>query len=105
MLTNAIDTKNYANYQKILNDLIKSQSQAEIFAYMGKYFNRMQYIALSKDDMEVIINNIHERSKVRKDVLEKDYYVTLLLKELANKKLYELMEKDIEENKKSEVLL
>ena len=53
MLTNAIDTKNYASYQQILNDLIKSQSQAEIFAYMGKYFKRMQYIALSKDDNEL----------------------------------------------------
>ena len=53
MLTNAIDTKNYASYQQILNDLIKSQSQAEIFAYMGKYFKRMQYIALSKDDAEL----------------------------------------------------
>lgn len=53
MLTNAIDTKNYASYQKILNDLTKSQSQAEIFSYMGKYFKRMQYIALSKDDTEL----------------------------------------------------
>ncbi len=52
-LTNAIDTKNFSNYQKILNDLIKSQSQSEIFAYMGKYFKRMQYIALSKDDDEL----------------------------------------------------
>ena len=53
MLTNAIDTKNYASYQKILNDLTKSQSQAEIFSYMGKYFKRMQYIALCKDDTEL----------------------------------------------------
>lgn len=53
MLTNAIDNKNYSNYQKILNDLIKSQSQAEIFSYMGKYFKRMQYIALSKNDDEL----------------------------------------------------
>ena len=53
MLTNAIDTKNYASYQKILNDLTKSQSQAEIFSYMGKYFKRMQYIALNKNDDEL----------------------------------------------------
>ena len=53
MLTSAIDSKNFANYQKILNDLIKSQSQIEIFAYMGKYFKRMQYIALNKNDDEL----------------------------------------------------
>ena len=53
MLTNAIDTKNFSNYQNILNDLTKAQSQAEIFSYMGKYFKRMQYIALSKNDTEL----------------------------------------------------
>ena len=53
MLTNAIDTKNYSSYQQILNDLSKSQSQAEIFSFMGKYFKRMQYIALSKNDEEL----------------------------------------------------
>ena len=53
MLTNAIDAKNYTNYQKILHDLSKAQSQAEIFSYMGKYFKRMQYIALNKNDEEL----------------------------------------------------
>jgi len=50
MLTNAIDNKNYTNYQKILNEMLKSQSQSEIFSYMGKYFKRMQYISLNKND-------------------------------------------------------
>lgn len=53
MLTNAIDTKNYNNYQQILSELIKSQSQAEIFSYIGKHFKRMQYIALNKNDDEL----------------------------------------------------
>ncbi len=53
MLTNAIDTKNYAQYQKILNQMMKSQSQGEIFSFMGKYFKRMQYIALNKNDDEL----------------------------------------------------
>lgn len=53
MLTNAIDTKNYASYQQILNHLGKSQSQSEIFSYMGKYFKRMQYISLNKNDDEL----------------------------------------------------
>lgn len=36
--------------------------------------------------MEVLITNISGRTGVRRDVLEKDYYVTLLLKELTTKK-------------------
>ena len=53
MLTNAIDNKDFSTYQKILNDLTKSKSQGEIFSYLGKYFKRMQYIALSKNDEEL----------------------------------------------------
>ena len=53
MLTNAIDNKDYSSYQRILHDLSKGQSQSEIFAYMGKYFKRMQYISLNKDDNEL----------------------------------------------------
>ena len=32
-----------------------------------------------------IINLVHEDSGIRSDILEKDYYVTLLLRELAGK--------------------
>ena len=32
-----------------------------------------------------IINLIHEGSSIRAEILEKDYYVTLLLRELAGK--------------------
>lgn len=39
----------------------------------------------SKENMELLISNISERTGVREDVLEKDYYVTLLLKELSEK--------------------
>ncbi len=53
MLTNAIDKKDFATYQKILNDLTKGQTQGEIFSFMGKYFKRMQYVALNKNDEEV----------------------------------------------------
>lgn len=31
----------------------------------------------------VLINNIHDKTGYRPDVLEKDYYVVLMLKELA----------------------
>ena len=34
-----------------------------------------------------IINLIHEASSIRTDILEKDYYVTLLLRELAGKQV------------------
>lgn len=53
MLTNAIDNKDYTSYQKILHDMSKTQSQGEIFSYMGKYFKRMQYVALNKSDEDV----------------------------------------------------
>ncbi|MCQ2556240.1 MAG: DNA polymerase III subunit delta, partial [Clostridia bacterium] len=49
-LTNAIDERDYVKYQTVLSDISKTQSFAEIFAYMGKHFRRMQYIALNKDD-------------------------------------------------------
>lgn len=39
----------------------------------------------NKENMEFLISNISERTGVREDVLEKDYYVTLLLKELSEK--------------------
>ena len=39
----------------------------------------------NKENMELSISNISERTGVREDVLEKDYYVTLLLKELSEK--------------------
>lgn len=50
MLTNAIDKKSYGDYQKIINTMTKSQSTGDIFAMLGKYFRRMQYIAINKDD-------------------------------------------------------
>ena len=32
-----------------------------------------------------LTHKIHDRSRIREDILEKDYYVTLLLKELSEK--------------------
>ncbi len=40
---------------------------------------------LDRAAFRVLINIIHERTGYREDVLEKDYYVTLILKELADK--------------------
>lgn len=53
MLTNAIDKKDFTMYQKILNEMSKSVSFSDLFAFMGKYFKRMQYIALNKNDDEL----------------------------------------------------
>lgn len=53
MLTSAIDNKDYSKYQQILNQMSKSQTHNEIFSYIGKYFKRMQYIALNKNDEEL----------------------------------------------------
>ncbi len=49
-LTNAIDAKDFKKYQTILADLKKYNTYAELFSYMGRYFRRMQYIVLNKDD-------------------------------------------------------
>lgn len=38
---------------------------------------------LDRDAFDVFIENIHERCSYRSDVLEKDYYVVLILEELA----------------------
>ncbi len=40
-----------------------------------------------KEAFAVLINSIHNRTGYRTDVLEKDYYVVLILEELANKQL------------------
>ncbi len=53
MLTNAIDNKDYNSYQKIILEMSKNQSMSELYSFMGKYFKRMQYIALSKNDEEL----------------------------------------------------
>jgi len=43
----------------------------------------------------VLLENIHDRTGYRLDVLEKDYYVTLLLKQLADKQINGLKAEDI----------
>ena len=35
----------------------------------------------------VLLENVHDRTGYRLDVLEKDYYVTLLLRQLADKQI------------------
>ena len=40
---------------------------------------------LDRAAFRVLIDSIHQRTGYREDVLEKDYYVTLILKELADK--------------------
>ena len=54
MLTNAIDSKDYTAYQTVINELIKNSSTNEIFSYLGKYFKRMQYLCLNKQDNQLI---------------------------------------------------
>ena len=85
MLTNAIDKKNYTEYQKILNTMSKSQSYAEIFSYLGKYFRRMQYISLNKNDDELasILNIKPYAIKMSRQNITKNgikYYINLYQK-------------------------
>lgn len=52
-LTNAIDNQDFTAYQRILNEMSHSQSHMDLFSHMGKYFKRMQYVALNKNDEEI----------------------------------------------------
>ncbi len=85
MLTNAIDKKDYTEYQKILNTMSKSQTYSEIFSYLGKYFRRMQYISLSKNDDELssILNIKPYAIKMSRQNIAKNgikYYINLYQK-------------------------
>lgn len=85
MLTNAIDNKDYTNYQKILNELSKNASTGEIFSYLGKYFKRMQYISLNKQDDELssILNIKPYAIKMSRQYVAKNgikYYIELYQK-------------------------
>ena len=40
---------------------------------------------LDKAAFQLVVDDISKKCSVRRDVLEKDYYVTLLLKELSEK--------------------
>ncbi len=53
MLTKAIDDQSLNDYHKILNDMSKSLTYNEIFSYLGKYFRRMFYVSINKDDTEL----------------------------------------------------
>ena len=85
MLTNAIDNKDYTNYQKILNELTKNASTGEIFSYLGKYFKRMQYISLNKqdDELSTILNIKPYAVKMSRQYIAKNgikYYIDLYQK-------------------------
>lgn len=85
MLTNALDLKDYGKYQSILNNLSKSQSYSEIFSYMGKYFRRMQYISVCKNDDELakILNIKPYAIKLSRQNISKNgvkYYINLYQK-------------------------
>ena len=45
----------------------------------------MMKLHLDKYAFDTIISNISKRSNVRRDILEKDYYVTLILNELSKR--------------------
>ncbi len=85
MLTSAIDEKDLTKFQTILSDMSKSSTMSEIFSYMGKYFRRMQYIALSKDDENIakILNIKLYAVKISRQYIKKNginFYLNLYQK-------------------------
>lgn len=82
MLTSAIDEKDYKKYQKILNEMTKSISFGELFSYLGRYFKKMQYIVLNKDDeaLSKILNVKPYSIKMSRQFVTKNginYYLNL----------------------------
>lgn len=85
MLTNAIDNNDYTTYQRIINDMSKSQSMYDIFSYLGKYFKRMQYVSLNKNDEELsrILNIRPYAVKMSRQQVQKNgikFYINLYQK-------------------------
>ncbi len=85
MLTGAIDEKNNTKYQTILSSMSKSQTFGEIFSYMGKYFKRMQYISINKNDEELskILSIKPYAIKMSRQAIAKNgvnYYINLYQK-------------------------
>lgn len=85
MLTNAIDNKNYSTYQNIINEMSKNISMGELFAFMGKYFKRMYYISLNKNDEEIskILNLKPYALKMSRQYINKNgikFYINLYQK-------------------------
>lgn len=81
-LTQAIDNKDLTAYQTILSEMSKQQTMSELFSYMGKYFKRMQYIALNKDDEQLskILNVKPYAIKISRQNIKKNgikYYLDL----------------------------
>ena len=82
MLTTAIDNKDLASFQKMFVEMSKTQSVQDIFSYLGKYFRRMQYIAINKDDetLSKILNVKPYAIKMSRQNIKKNgvkYYVGL----------------------------
>lgn len=85
MLTNAIDNKDLSAYQKMVTNMLKSQSVQEIYSYMGRYFRRMFYISISKNDDELskILNIKPYAIKVARQNVKKNgikFYINLYRK-------------------------
>lgn len=108
MLTNAIDSKDYTNFEKILHEMSKSQSKGEIFSYLGKHLRRMQYLSLNKNDEEMakVLGIKPYAIKLSRQNINKNgikYYINLYQKYIeldfkiksgkisANNALYELV--------------
>ena len=82
-LSNAIDTKDKKAQFDILNTLTLSQSIGEIYTFLGPYFRRMFYCAISKDNDDDLASTLKVKpyaiSKARQMVTKNKptYYIDL----------------------------
>lgn len=82
MLTTAIDNKDLVAFQKMFVEMSKTQSVSDIFSYLGKYFRRMQYVAINKDDeaLSKVLNIKPYAVKLARQNVKKNgvkYYINL----------------------------
>jgi DNA polymerase III delta subunit len=82
-LSNAIDTRDKKAQFDILNTLTLSQSIGEVFMFLGSYFKRMFYCAISKDSDDELAGILKVKpyaiSKARQMVTKNkpNYYIDL----------------------------
>lgn len=89
-LTNAIDERNIEKYNSILNNLLQTEFVGDVFTFMGSYFKKMLYCALSNENDETIAQYLNIKPyaiKKSKESIKKNgkiFYINLFQKYIDN---------------------
>lgn len=89
-LTNSIDEKNNEKYNAILNTLTQTEMVGNVFTFMGSYFKKMFYCAVSNENDEEIALYLNIKPyaiKKSKENIKKNgklFYINLFQKYVEN---------------------